>query len=339
MLQELTQKLMAGQNFTEAGAEQALQFILAEETPDAAIASFLTAQTIKGETAQELAGFARIMRGHAVSVNSAHPKIIDTCGTGGGANTFNISTAAGFVIAGAGLPVAKHGNRAMTSHCGSADVLQALGVRIEAPPQLAEQCLNEFGLAFMFAPLFHPSMKRVAQIRRHLGHRTIFNLLGPLTNPASASYQIVGVYSPNLTDKVAQALSILGCHSAWVVHSNDGLDELSIGASTQVSAVTDSGIENFQFSPQEVGFPRTQGVGFLRGGTSKENAEMIRGILTGRIRGPVRDVVVLNTAAALYVAGEGDFSETISKAEKSIDSGAALDKLTQLIRAYSRFPT
>ena len=330
---------MTGQDFSEAEAEQALQSILADETPDAPIASFLTALAVKGETAQELAGFARVMRAHAVTVNSPHPKIIDTCGTGGGADTFNISTAAGFVIAGAGLPVAKHGNRAMTSHCGSADVLQALGVGIEAPPQLAEQCLNEFGLAFMFAPLFHPSMKRVVQIRRQLGHRTIFNLLGPLTNPASAAYQIVGVYSPNLTDKVAQALSILGCRCAWVVHSDDGLDELSIAATARVSAVTNSGIEHFQFKPQEVGFLRTQGVESLRGGTSKENAEAIRGVLTSRIRGPVRDVVVLNAAAALHVAGEGEFSETISRAEESIDSGAALDKLTQLIRAYSPFST
>ncbi|MGH9342087.1 MAG: anthranilate phosphoribosyltransferase [Acidobacteriota bacterium] len=341
MLPELTRKLMAGQDLAQPEAEQALESILSEETPEAAIASFLTALAIKGETSEEIAGFARIMRRHARRIKSDHSRVIDTAGTGGGADTFNISTAAAFVIAGAGLPVAKHGNRALTSRCGSADVLAALGVNIENPPEVAEEALNEIGIAFMFAPLFHPAMKRVAQVRRQLGHRTIFNMLGPLTNPASAPYQIIGVYSTELTEKLARALCSLDCRRAWVVHSHDGLDELSISAPTSVADVCNSSVRSFDFEATDF-TDYTEKIRenpcnpWLNGGTPEENAAIIRGILEGRINGAAREIVILNAGAALHVAGEDDFPQALTLASDSIDSGAALDKLQQLIRIYSR---
>ena len=236
-LKDWTGRIRQGEDLEAGDAEQALDLILSEKTDDQEIADFLKALNAKGESAGEIMGFARGMRLQSLHIRSAHPKWIDTAGTGGGVDTFNISTAAAFVIAGAGLPVAKHGNRAYTSRCGSADLLQVLGVEIERPPEVAERSLNEIGISFMFAPRFHPAMKRVAPIRQSLDCRTIFNLLGPLTNPASAPYQLVGVYSPQWTPRLAEALLGLGCRKAWVVHSQDGLDELSIGAPVGISEV------------------------------------------------------------------------------------------------------
>ncbi len=332
MLQEFTRKLIDRRNLTVEESESALEMILGEETPDAVIASFLTALSCKGESAEEAIGFARVMRRHAVPIRTSLSKVIDTAGTGGGKETFNISTTAAFVIAGAGLPVAKHGNRAVTSRCGSADLLTALGVKIDSSPATAEYCLNEIGLAFMFAPVFHPAMKRVALIRRQLGHRTIFNLLGPLTNPAAAPYQIIGVYAPELTEKIAWVLHGLGCRSAWVVHSEDGLDELSMAARARVSAANQEGVRTFDFDPGAYGFEAPVKGASLRGGTPEQNAEISRAILEGRLRGPARDVVVLNAAAALFLADDdGDFAEGVLRARESLDSGAALRKLQQLI--------
>lgn len=333
MLQEFTTGIMAGENLSEDQAERALELILKEETPDSAIASFLTALTVKGETAGEIAGFARVMRRQAISVSSRQAKLIDTAGTGGGVDTFNISTAAAFVIAGAGVPVAKHGNRAMTSRCGSADVLAALGVGIEKPAQVAERSLDEIGLAFMFAPLFHPAMKRVVRVRRELGHRTVFNLLGPLTNPAAAPFQIVGVYSSGLTELVGGALAALGTQRAWVVNSEDGLDELSVGGVARICDVQGTNIKSFDLDPTDFGFEICPALE-LAGGTPEENAGLIRAILEGRRSGPPREVVVLNAAAALHVADEGDFKQVIERARESIDSGAALLKLNQLVEMY-----
>ena len=333
MLQEFTTGIMAGENLSEDQAERALELILKEETPDSAIASFLTALTVKGETAGEIAGFARVMRRQAISVSSRQAKLIDTAGTGGGVDTFNISTAAAFVIAGAGVPVAKHGNRAMTSRCGSADVLAALGVGIEKPAQVAERSLDEIGLAFMFAPLFHPAMKRVVRVRRELGHRTVFNLLGPLTNPAAAPFQIVGVYSSGLTELVGGALAALGTQRAWVVNSEDGLDELSVGGVARICDVQGTNIKSFDLDPTDFGFEVCSALE-LAGGTPEENAGLIRAILGGRRSGPPREVVVLNAAAALHVADEGDFKQVIERARESIDSGAALLKLNQLVEMY-----
>ena len=334
MLEEFTKIVSAGEDLTEAQAEQSLELILSEDTPDEDIASLLTALAVKGESPAEIVGFARVMRRQAIPVRSDHSRLIDTAGTGGGADTFNISTAAVFVISGAGLPVAKHGNRALTSRCGSADVLEALGVRIGRSLEVAQLSLNEVGLAFMFAPHFHPAMKRVAPIRRELDRRTIFNLLGPLTNPASAPYQIVGVYAPELTEKLGRALLGLGCQRAWVIHSNDGLDELSTGTPARVCEAGDGKVKNFDLDPKEFGFEVSSPDRFS-GGSAQENADIIRGVLEGRIQGPARDVVVLNAAAALHVADGGEMDEAITTATRSLDSGAALEKLSQLVEIYS----
>jgi anthranilate phosphoribosyltransferase len=333
MIEEFIKFVEAGRDLSESEAQRALELALSEETPDASIAALLTALAKKGETSEEITGFARVMRRQAIPIQSRQDKLIDTAGTGGGTDTFNISTTAAFVIAGAGVSVAKHGNRALTSRCGSADVLAALGVSIERPPEVAQRALDSIGLAFMFAPLFHPAMKRVVQIRRELKHRTIFNMLGPLTNPASAPYQIIGVYSPDLTEKLAAASLGLGCRRTWVVHSYDGLDELSTGAKVSVSDARDGKVESFDLDPKELGFRRSSASEFS-GGSAEQNARVVQGILEGKLKGPARDVVVLNAAAALHVAGEGELIETVKKAEESLDFGAALEKLSQLIKAY-----
>lgn len=321
MLKEFTPKLIAGQSLTEAEASQSLESILSDQTSDAAIASFLTALAMKGETPEEITGFARVMRKHAVPVVTKHAKVVDTAGTGGGVETFNISTTAAFVIAGAGLAVAKHGNRAVTSKCGSADVLAALGVKIDCTAEVVARCLNEVGIAFMFAPLFHPAMKRVAQIRRELGHRTIFNVLGPLTNPAGANYQIIGVYAPELTEKLAHALSSLGCKRAWVVHSYEGLDELC--GRTKVSEVFDSSVRTFDLSCISLAITHSGA------GAAKE-------IIEGKLTGPERQVVLLNAAAAIHITEDISFDDALSRAAESLDSGAALKKLNQLIEATNQ---
>ena len=336
MLQDYTRKLVGHQDLSDVEARSCLELILSGDTPDAVVASFLTALASKGEKPDEIVGFAQGMREHAISIRSSHSRLIDTAGTGGGVETFNISTAAAFVIAGAGLAVAKHGNRAVTSRCGSADLLDALGVRIDRPPEVAQRSLNEVGLAFMFAPLFHPTMKRVASIRRNLGHRTIFNMLGPLTNPASAAYQLIGVYSQGLTEKMGRALSRLGCQRAWVVHSHDGMDELSIGSPVRVTDVTGSAVKSFDLNPRELGF-ESGNVAELSGGDPEGNAELVQGILENRIKTGARQVVILNAAAALHVAGEGEFPVTIQRAEESIASGAARQKLADLVSAYETF--
>ncbi len=335
MLQELTRIVMAGRDLTEEQAQDAIEFMLTEDTSEVAIASFLSALSIKGETADEIAGFARVMRAHVVRVHSDHEKTVDTAGTGGGLDTFNISTTAAFVIAGAGVAVAKHGNRAVTSRCGSADVLAALGVPLESSPQMAEACLNRTGIAFMFAPMFHPAMKRVASIRRQLGHRTIFNLLGPLVNPASAPFQVIGVYSPALTEKMAQALSRLECRRGWVVHSLDGLDELSPGAAARVSSSEGKEVKTFDFDPSTFGLSGATATE-LRGGTPSENAARLVALLEGRETGPGRDVVVLNAAAGIYLAEGTDFSASVEVAKESLDSGAARGKLRSLVEFYEK---
>ena len=334
MLQELTRELEASRDLPQESAAQALELILAEGTPDREIMAFLSALYSKGETPSEIAGFARIMRRHAVSLRCRHRRFIDTAGTGGGADTFNVSTAAAFVIAGAGLPVAKHGNRAATSRSGSADVLQALGVQVGRSAEVARKSLDELGIAFLFAPLFHPAMKRVVQIRRQLPHRTIFNLLGPLTNPAGAPYQIIGVYSRELTWKLGQALAALGCRRAWVVHSRDGLDELSTAAPSWVTEVREDRHRGFEFDPASHAFASWDPEA-VSGGSPEDNARLARAILEGRQHGSPRDLVVLNAAAALHLAGESKFQVALDRAAESIDSGSAVRKLDRLIEAYA----
>jgi len=329
MLRKYTENLRQGINLSEAEAEEVLEEILSDRPEDSEIAELLVALAEKGETPEEITGFARVMRRKAVSIQSGHPVCIDTAGTGGGRETFNISTAAVFVIAGAGVPVAKHGNRAITSRSGSADVLIELGVSIDVPPSLCAEALNEIGLCFMFAPHFHPAMKRVAGIRRQLGRRTIFNMLGPLTNPASAPYQIIGVYSVDLTTRLAESLKRLGCQRAWVVHSYDGLDEISVADRTRVAEVNGTAVRSFEFRPEQIQF------GVPPGGSPAENAVLIRGILENKVSGPARDVVILNAAAALHMARGCRFDKALADAEEAVNSGAALEKLERLREAYA----
>lgn len=325
MLRELRPLIEEGKNLQEAEASACMEAILSQEIEDSEIARFLISLSEKGETAKEIAGFAKVMRRLSLRIESRHEIFIDTAGTGGGGDTFNISTAAAFVIAGAGLPVAKHGNRAVTSRSGSADVLEELGVKIECDASTCEKALNEIGICFMFAPGFHPAMKRVAEIRKRLGRRTIFNILGPLTNPANAPVQLVGVYSFDLTQTVAEALCRLGCKRAWIVHSHDGLDELSVAESTRVAEVREEEVEVFDFKPL------TRKFGVPAGGTPAENAQIIEGILSGAVAGPAREIVVLNAAAALYLGLELRFEQAIERVEHSISSGKAAEKLKQLV--------
>lgn len=326
------QKLVAIQDLAQSEAAALLHALLDESAQETEIAAALTALAVKGETADELAGFAATMREHATQVESKHTKFIDTCGTGGStAKTFNVSTAAAFIVAAAGLPVAKHGNVGVTSKSGSADVLRALGVNIDLAPARVAEIFDEIGLCFMFAPHHHAATKRVAQVRRALGIRTIFNLLGPLTNPASAPFQVIGVSNEAACPKVAQALSQLGTTRAWVVRGADGLDEITLTGKTVVYEATAAGVEPFDISPEFFDLPRVASLDELRGGSAEENAAMIRAILSGERTDAARDLVVINAAASLYVAEVVDTMQRgAALAAEMIKSGAALAKLEAL---------
>ena len=342
-LRELTLRLMRGENLSRAEAGNFLGCLLNPITTDAQIAAALTSLAVKGETFDELAGIAEAMRNRALPLRSCHTRFIDTAGTGSStAKTFNVSTAAAFVIAGAGLPVAKHGSRAATSRCGSADVLQALGVNTAAPPETVERCLNEHEICFIFAPLFHAAAARVADVRRELGVHTTFNLLGPLTNPAQAPFQIVGVWHRSLLEPVASTLTRLGVEKAWVVHGADGLDEITIADKTYVAACSSTGeVETFTLSPDDFGLERQHFDGF-RGKEPQENAQLIRAILKGektKTIAPARDLVIANAAAALHLAGVApNLRSGASLARESIDSGQAASKLDVLVRETNRKP-
>jgi anthranilate synthase component I len=342
-LRELTLRLMRGENLSRAEAGNFLGCLLNPITTDAQIAAALTSLAVKGETFDELAGIAEAMRNRALPLRSCHTRFIDTAGTGSStAKTFNVSTAAAFVIAGAGLPVAKHGSRAATSRCGSADVLQALGVNTAAPPETVERCLNEHEICFIFAPLFHAAAARVADVRRELGVHTTFNLLGPLTNPAQAPFQIVGVWHRSLLERVASALTRLGVEKAWVVHGADGLDEITIADKTYVAACSSTGeVETFTLSPDDFGLERQHFDGF-RGKEPQENAQLIRAILKGektKTIAAARDLVIANAAAALHLAGVApNLRYGASLARESIDSGQAASKLDVLVRETNRKP-
>jgi anthranilate synthase component 1 len=342
-LRELTLRLMRGENLSRGEAGNFLGCLLNPITTDAQIAAALTSLAVKGETFDELAGFAEAMRHRALPLRSCHTRFIDTAGTGSStAKTFNVSTAAAFVIAGAGLPVAKHGSRAATSRCGSADVLQALGVNTAASPETVERCLNEHGICFIFAPLFHAAAARVADVRRELGVYTTFNLLGPLTNPAQAPFQIVGVWHRSLLERVASALTRLGVEKAWVVHGADGLDEITIADKTYVAACSSTGeVETFTLSPDDFGLERQHFDGF-RGKEPQENAQLIRAILKGektKTIAAARDLVIANAAAALHLAGVApNLRNGASLARESIDSGQAASKLDVLVRETNRKP-
>jgi anthranilate phosphoribosyltransferase len=336
---------MNGDDLSRAEAQKAMEGILSGRVPDVQIAQFLAALRFKGETAEEVVGFATAMRSHAPRIFAdGHPiaeeALVDTCGTGGDAlATFNISTATAFVVAGAGVRVAKHGNRSATSLCGSADVLEQLGMRIELPPERVARAIEEVGIGFLFAPAIHSATGHAAKVRRELKIRTVFNLLGPLTNPAGASVQVVGVYDPGVTELMAQALGELGVKRAFVVHGEDGLDEISISGATYVSELRDGAVRNYALVPEDFAVNRAP-LETIRGGDRQQNSEMIRGILDSSSldpeHSPHRDIVLANASAALVAAGRApDFREGVRLAAESIDSGAARDKLERLI-AFSQ---
>jgi anthranilate phosphoribosyltransferase len=334
MIKEAIAKVASKIDLVEVEAESVMREIMQGEATDAQIASYITALRLKGETVEEITGSARVMREKAVPVKLDARYQVDTCGTGGDmAHTFNISTTAAFVVAGAGVTVAKHGNRSVSSKSGSADVLQALGVNIEVPSHKVEACLKEVGIGFLFAPVMHLAMKYAVGPRREIGIRTIFNLLGPLTNPARVKSQIMGVYAAGLTGPLARALGNLGATRAFVVHGMDGLDEITITDKTRVSEFKDGTVQDYDIHPGDFGFS-TGKPGDLRGGDAKENADITVEVLRGQ-KGVRRDIVLLNAAAGIAAAGKAqDLKAGIVLAAESIDSGAALKKLEMLI-AYT----
>jgi len=337
MLKKFIAKVVAGQNLSEEEASQAMALIMDGESLPTQIAAFLTALRMKGETNQEITGLARTMRARAVQIRVQNGEdIVDTCGTGGdGSGTFNISTAVAFVAAGGGLTVAKHGNRSVSSRCGSADVLEALGVNLGLSPEKVEKSLNELRIAFLFAPLFHPAMKHALGPRREIGIRTVFNLLGPLTNPAGATVHLLGVYQVELLERVAGALQNLGSRAAFVVHGADHCDEVSITGQTNVCQLKDGIIVQYQVEPEEVGLKKAS-LESIQGGSPEKNAGILREILEGKT-GPTRDVVLLNAAAVFTAAGKvADLKEGVAMAREVIDSGLAMKKLTELVRFSQR---
>ena len=320
----------SGEHLTADHASAALAEIMEGRGSDVETAAFLIALRAKGETVGELVGLARTMRSLAAEVDVGRDDLVDTAGTGGGPTTFNISTTAALIAAGAGCAVAKHGNRSATSRSGSADVLEALGVNIELGPAGVAACIDEIGFGFMFAPRHHAAMKHVVPVRRELGVRTIFNFLGPLTNPAGAERQLLGVSDRRYQETIAEALVGLGCERALVVSSEDGIDEIALSAETRVVEVADGRTEEWFVKPDELGFERAP-VESLAGGTPEENAAVTSGILAGE-RGPPRDVAVLNAAAAMLAAGAArDLADGIEKAGDAIDSGSARDVLGRLV--------
>ena len=330
MIKEAISKVVTKINLTEAEAETVMREIMQGEATDAQIAAYITGLRMKGETVEEITGSARVMREKAVQVKLNAPFQVDTCGTGGDmSHTFNISTTVAFVAAGAGVAVAKHGNRSVSSKSGSADVLQALGINIELPSHRVEECLREVGIAFLFAPLMHQAMKYAIGPRREIGIRTLFNLLGPLTNPAGVNSQLMGVYSPDLTGMLAKALGNLGLRHAFVVHGMDGLDEITITGKTKVSEYQDGAVKDYVIEPSDFGLP-TGTAAELKGGDAKVNAAITIEILKGQ-KGARRDIVLLNAAAGLAASGKAaDLRKGIAIAAESIDSGAAFAKLEQM---------
>ncbi|MFN0119140.1 MAG: anthranilate phosphoribosyltransferase [Blastocatellia bacterium] len=337
-LPALLEKLKTSQNLSMAEAGELSRLLLGAEISDEQITDVLRLLASKGETEDEIAGFAATMREFSEKVVSTrHTSIVDTCGTGGSAaKTFNVSTAAAFVVAAAGIPVAKHGNVGVTSKSGSADVLRELGVNIDLSPAQARECLDQVGICFMFAPRHHPATRRVAQARRALGFRTIFNYLGPLTNPAGVPFQVIGVSDPKMAEKVALALARLGTRRAWVVHGLDGLDEITLADATLVHDVRGDGtVKQFEISPDDFGIGYAD-LDKARGGTASENAETVRGVLKGEIRDEARNLVLLNAAAAFCVAGACVTPQgAVEQAAHAIDSGAALTKLEEF-RDYTQ---
>ena len=332
MIREAINTPVSGRSLTFEQAAGVMETIMSGEATPAQIAAFATALRIKGETVDEIAGLASVMRARAIPV-VVSPPVVDTCGTGGdNSSSFNISTAAALMAAGSGLKVAKHGNRAMTSRCGSADVLEALGVKIDLGAEAVAKCLETVGIGFMFAPIFHPAMKYAAAPRREIGIRTVFNILGPLTNPARAESQVIGVPSQELGNKIASVLHRLGTKHSLVVHGTEGMDEISISGKSLIWEVTEHGVlPPYETSPPDFGFKETS-LAEIKGETPEENASMVRRLLGGE-KGPRRDVVVMNASAALVAGNQApDLKEGARIAEEAIDSGRALEKLNGLAK-------
>ena len=335
-MQEAIAKVIEGDDLRRDEMADAMNQIMSGEATDAQIGAFLIALRLKGESVDEIAGAATVMREKATPIATKHDVIVDTCGTGGDhSGTFNISTTAAFIAAGAGLCVAKHGNRAATSQSGSADVLMALGVNIEASPETASRCLDEVGIGFLFAPALHGAMKYAIGPRREIGVRTLFNALGPLTNPAGANRQVIGVYSAALTETLAGVLATLGTARAYVVHGSDGLDEMTLTGPTKVSELKDGAVSTYRISPGDFGLGEAR-ADALKGGDADANAAITLSVLKGA-EGPARDIALLNAAAAI-VAGDKarDLREGIQVAAEVVDSGRALAKLEALIAASNR---
>jgi len=333
MITEALKKVIEFKDLNEEEAEAVMKEIMSGNAKPTQIAAILTALRMKGETIEEITAFAKIMREFSLKINPDVPKLLDTCGTGGdNLNTFNISTATAFVVS-VYVPVAKHGNKAVSSKSGSADVLEALGVNLNVPIERVKESIEKIGIGFLFAPNFHPAMKYATPVRRELGIRTVFNVLGPLTNPANANYQLMGVYDETLTEKLANVLKNLGLKGALVVHGS-GMDEITTIGKTKISELKNGEVKSYYIEPEDFGIKRAK-LEDIKGGDAEENAKIIRNIFEGEEVGAKRDIVVLNAAYALYIAEEAkDVEGGIKLAEKSIDSGKALKKLEDLIEFY-----
>ena len=333
MIREAIARVVDGGTLSEAESRAVMEEIMEGRATDAQIAAFLVALRMRGETVEELVGAANAMREKATEVPIG-VDAVDTCGTGGdGAGTFNISTVAAFVVAGAGVPVAKHGNRSVSSRCGSADLLEALGIRLDLPPETLARCVEEVGIGFLFAPLLHRAMKHAIGPRREIGVRTLFNLLGPVTNPAGVRRQVLGVYSPDRVEQMAEVLKDLGTKRALVVHG-DGMDEVTICGPTLVGELKDRGVRTYQVVPEDFGFRRVE-LRELSGGDTRTNAEIAEGVLKGE-PGPKRDVVVLNAGAAIWIGGKASsWEEGVQMAQEAIEDGMAWSKVEEL-REFTR---
>lgn len=332
MIKSAISKVIQGEHLSFAESSLVMEQIMDGRATDAQIGSFLTALRMKGETAEEIAGCSQVMIDKSQQIAVKNKALVDTCGTGGdGSGTFNISTTVALVVAGAGLAVAKHGNRSVSSKSGSADVLENLGVKINLTPTEVAQSIEEIDIGFLFAPIFHKSMKHALEPRKQIGIRSIFNILGPLTNPARAKHQVVGVYDQNLTELVAEVLKKLGVESAYVVHGAGGLDEFSTLGTNKVTELREGKLRSFELDPREFNLPIAS-LEELKGGSPIENAEIIRKVLAGE-KGAARDIVVLNAGAAIAIAGQAkSIAEGIKLAEETIDFGKAYAKLEQLIQ-------
>ncbi|MFZ0485065.1 MAG: anthranilate phosphoribosyltransferase [Desulfobacterales bacterium] len=335
MFKENLSKIVKRENLNEDQMSQMITDIFSGNITDAQIGAMMAALATKGETFEELAGAARAMRRKALRIQTSAAIVVDTCGTGGdSAHTFNISTTTSFVVAACGVTVAKHGNRSVSSQCGSADLLEALGIKLDTAPEIVEEAVQDIGIGFLFAPLYHGAMRFAAKARKEVGLRSIFNMLGPLTNPAGANCQLLGVYAPELTEMFAHALQLLGTKRAFVVHGHDGLDEISVCASTRVSELKDGLIRTYDISPEQF-FNEQAEPADLLGGNPEENAQITRNILNGE-KGPKRNVVLINAAAALVAAGQAeDLKQGVRIAETAIDDGSAAKKMEALIK-YSQ---